>query len=84
MDEKHVRIPDLRDKMNLLFVSHPTIRRHDQLAKALGVPYGGLRNYPPDCIPIRYFDPLCKLFGLPAEVMQTEDLHEFKNKLGLR
>jgi hypothetical protein len=78
----HVRIPHLREKLDLLFRHHPSIRRQDQLVAAMGISPGALRSGTgPDTIPARHFATLVDIFGVPAAVLESKNLAELKRAL---
>jgi hypothetical protein len=74
-----VRIPHLKEKIDLLFRYHPSIRRQDQLAIAMRIGPSGLQGgLRPDTVSRRDFSALVDIFGVPAAVLESEDLAELK------
>lgn len=89
-------IPRLKDKLPWLFGSHPFIKRNYELARELhvspatlstwlnGVKFSDAKTIAPanpDSIPIEHFRSFVDLWGLPAEVLDMEDLDEFRRTI---
>ena len=89
-------IPHLRDKLPWLFGLHPFIKRNYELARELhvspatlstwlnGVRFSDARTIAPanpDSIPIEHFRSFVDLWGLPADVLDLEDLDEFRRTI---
>lgn len=89
-------IPHLREKLRWLYGHHPIVKTQYQLAKELNVSPGTLSTWltgvsyrdavsvapqNPDCIPTRHYRAFMDVWGLPAAVLEMEDLTEFKNAL---
>jgi hypothetical protein len=90
---RHVRIPHLREKVELLYRYHPTIRLQRELAAEMKVSPAALAGYingipsadgirvNPGTMPAKHFSTFVNIFGVPAAVLEMEDLAEFKNAL---
>jgi hypothetical protein len=88
---RHVRVPHLDKKVELLYQYHPFIRKQYELAKEVNVAPATLSNWirgtpcpdgirvNPGAIPAKHFNTVVKVFGVPAAVLEMEDLAEFKN-----
>jgi transcriptional regulator with XRE-family HTH domain len=88
---RHVRVPQFDKKIELLYQYHPFIRKQYELAKELNVSPATLSNWingtpfpdgvrlNPGTIPAKHFSAVLKVFGVPAAVLEMEDLSEFKN-----
>jgi hypothetical protein len=88
---RHVRVPHLDKKIELLYQYHPFIRKQYELAKEVNVAPATLSNWirgipcpdgirvNPDTIPAKHFSTVVKVFGLPSAVLEMEDLADFKN-----
>lgn len=89
-------IPQLREKLRWLYGYHPIVKTQYQLAKELNVSAGTLStwltgvNYKdavsvapqnPDCIPTKHYRAFIDIWGLPAAILEMEDINEFKNAL---
>jgi hypothetical protein len=89
-------IPQLREKLRWLYGYHPIVKTQYQLAKELNISAGTLStwltgiNYKdavsvapqnPDCIPTKHYRAFIDIWGLPAAILEMEDVAEFKNAL---
>jgi hypothetical protein len=89
-------IPQLREKLRWLYGYHPIVKTQYQLAKELNISPGTLSTWltgvsykdavsvapqNPDCIPTKHHRAFMDVWGLPAAVLEMEDLTEFKNAL---
>lgn len=89
-------IPDLREKLRWLYGYHPIVKTQYQLAKELNISPGTLStwltgvNYKdaitvapqnPDCIPTKHYRAFLDIWGLPAAILEMEDITEFKAAL---
>ena len=87
---RHIRIPHLAEKIELLYVIPPTMRKQFELARALKVAPATLtqwiRGVPdkegvranPGTIPAKHFGAFANTFGLEREVLEMEDFSAFK------
>jgi hypothetical protein len=93
---RYRHIPHLRDKLPWLFGLHPFIKRNYELARELHVSPGTLSTWlngtkfsdartiapaNPDSIPVEYFRSFVDLWGLPPEVLDLDDLNEFRRTI---
>jgi hypothetical protein len=93
---RYVHIPNLKEKLELLYGSHPSIRTLTELAGELGVSKGTLSTWVtgkkkkagqpidpvnPNSIRATHYRHFVKIFGLPEDVIQLEDFAEFRNRL---
>src|ERR1700720_4319280 len=79
---RHVRIPHLREKVELLYRYHPFIRKQYELAKEVGVSPATLATWisgvisldgirvNPGTIPAKHFNTFAKIFGVPGPVLE--------------
>ena len=92
----YVHIPHLRDKLPWLYSVHPTVDSQRKLARALrvapaqlstwlnGVRYSDARSIAsvnPDSIPIKHFQSFIDIWGLPTEILEVDDLAEFRSAI---
>jgi hypothetical protein len=92
----YVHIPHLRDKLPWLYSLHPTVGTQYKLARALRVApaqlstwLNGVRHSDarttgtvnPDSIPIKHFQAFVDIWGLPAEILEVDDLAEFRSAI---
>jgi hypothetical protein len=93
--EGWVHIPSLRKKLKWLYASHPFVNTQTDLAHELHVGGGTLSTWlnglrprtddgsvavvNPDSIPTKNFRDFVAIWGIPAEVLQIEDVDEFRN-----
>jgi hypothetical protein len=92
----YVHIPHLRDKLPWLYSLHPTVDTQYKLARALRVApaqlstwLNGVRHTDarstgavnPDSIPIKHFQGFVDIWGLPAEILEVDDLAEFRSAI---
>jgi hypothetical protein len=92
----YVHIPHLRDKLPWLYSLHPTVDTQYKLARALRVApaqlstwLNGVRHSDarttgtvnPDSIPIKHFQAFVDIWGLPAEILEVDDLAEFRSAI---
>jgi hypothetical protein len=92
----YVHIPHLRDKLPWLYSLHPTVDTQYKLARALrvapaqlstwlnGVRYNDARTtgaVNPDSIPIKHFQSFVDIWGLPAEILEVDDLAQFRSAI---
>ena len=92
----YVHIPHLRDKLPWLFSLHPSVDSQKKLARALrispaqlstwlnGTRYSDARTIAPlnpDSIPVKHFRSFIDIWGLPAEILEIEDLAEFRSAI---
>ena len=92
---RHVRIPHMREKVELLYRYHPSIRRQYELAAAMKVSEAALAGYingipsadgvrvNPGTVPSKHFSPLASIFGVPGALLESENFAEFKNAFGV-
>jgi hypothetical protein len=89
-------IPQLREKLRWLYGYHPIVKTQYQLAKELNISAGTLSTWltgvsykdavtvapqNPDCIPTKHYRAFIDIWGLPAAILEMEDINEFKNSL---
>jgi hypothetical protein len=92
----YVHIPHLRDKLHWLYSLHPTVDTQYNLARALRVApaqlstwLNGVRHTDarstgtvnPDSIPIKHFQSFIDIWGLPAEILELEDVAQFRSAI---
>lgn len=87
---RHVHVPHLAEKIELLYQYHPFIRRQYELARELNVAPATLATWingtpcpdgirvNPSTIPAKHFGAILRVFGVPAAVLEMADLVEFK------
>lgn len=86
-DYKH--IPLLREKLPWLYSLHPFIKRDYETARELHVAPATFSKWKngdelgvnPDTIPIEHYRNFLDLWGLPAEILDTEDMAEFRSAI---
>lgn len=93
----YTHIPRLREKLNWLYGHHPFIKTQEKLAKELHVSPATLSTWlngtrytdtktvatsNPDSIPTKHYRGFLDLWGLPAAVLEIDDIGEFRNALG--
>jgi hypothetical protein len=82
-------IPHLREKLPWLCSLHPFIRRNYEVARELHVVPATFSKWlngdefgvNPDTIPIEHFRDFLDLWGLPAEILDIEDMAEFRSAI---
>ena len=92
----YVHIPQLRKKLKWLYAHHPFVTAQYKLAQALGVAPATLSTWlngtqyddahvvapvNPDSIPIKHFGAFVDLWGVPAAILEIEDIAAFKDAL---
>jgi hypothetical protein len=92
----YVHIPRLRDKLPWLYALHPSVDSQKKLAMALrispaqlstwlnGTRYTDARTIAPlnpDSIPIKHFRSFIDIWGLPAEILEIDDVAEFRSAI---
>jgi transcriptional regulator with XRE-family HTH domain len=92
----YVHIAHLRDKLPWLYSLHPSVESQKNLARALRVSQAQLSNWlngtrysdsrtiasvNPDSIPIKHYRSFLDIWGLPAEILEMEDLVEFRSTI---
>lgn len=88
---RHVLIPNLKEKVELLYQYHPNIRRQYELAETLkvapstlatwinGVPNSDGVRVNPGTIPAKHLKAFANVFGVPGAILEMEDFAEYKN-----
>jgi hypothetical protein len=92
----YMHVPHLREKLGWLYGYHPFIKTQYMLADELHVAPATLSTWlngtrytdtktiattNPDSIPTKHFRSFVDLWGLPAAVLEIEDMAEFRNAL---
>jgi hypothetical protein len=92
----YVHIPDLRDKLPWLYSLHPRVNTQYKLARELRVApaqlstwLNGVRHTDPksiatvnpDSIPIKHYQSFVDIWGVPAEILEVENLDLFRTSL---
>ena len=92
----YVHIAHLRDKLPWLYGLHPSVNSQKKLARALRISQGQLSNWlngtryndsisnaavNPDSIPIKHYRSFLDIWGLPAEILEMEDLMAFRSAI---
>jgi hypothetical protein len=92
----YAHIPHLRDKLPWLYGQHPSVDSQKKLAHALRISQAQLSNWlngtrysdsvtiaavNPDSIPIKYYRSFLDIWGLPAEILEMEDLTAFRSAI---
>jgi hypothetical protein len=92
---RHVRIPHMREKVDLLYKHHPTIKKQYELAKAMEVSEAALAGYingipsadgvrvNPGTVPNERFSTLVAIFEIPGALLESENFAEFKSTFSL-
>lgn len=95
--KNHIHLPHLREKLEWLYGSHPFVNTQYQLASELHVSPATLSTWlngtrytdsrtvatvNPDSIPIKHYRSFLDIWGLPAHVLELDDIVEFKRALG--
>jgi hypothetical protein len=94
--QRYVHVPNLREKLDWFFSHHPFIKTHRRLAQELHISPAALSTWlngtrytdtktiavaNPDSIPTRHYRTFLDVLGLPAAILEIEDLGEFRNAL---